>query len=106
MPQVSSKVKSGRQSQGRKNGGGGRSRQSGDPEAQPLKKNSEKDQDIGLPRLVARIWGLVSGICKYSIFIQFEMNLTHEFCQAIYLPLFIQFMINYLFKIINLKPSF
>ena len=74
MPQVSSKVKAGRQSQapgrqsqvpGRKSGGG-RPRTSGDPEAQPIKnKNTDKDQDIGLPRLVARIWGLVSGICEY-----------------------------------------
>lgn len=66
MPQVSSKVKSGRQtnsSSGRK--GGGRPRTAGDAESQPIKnKDSSKDQDIGLPRLVARIWGLVSGICK------------------------------------------
>ena len=66
MPQVSSKVRSGRQTQGssgRK--GGGRARTARDAEAQPIKnKDAAKDQEIGLPRLVARIWGLVSGICK------------------------------------------
>lgn len=68
MPQVSSKVKSGRQtynSSGRKTGG--RARTAGDAEAQPIKnKDDTKDQDIGLPRLVARIWGLVSGICELT----------------------------------------
>jgi len=75
MPQASrSSNSSGRPKQhgGRiKEGGrsktGGRSNRSGDPEAQLVRKDKDKsdqDNDIGLPRLVARIWGLVSGICK------------------------------------------
>lgn len=47
-------------------------------EAQRIIRSDEKDHDIGLPRLVARIWGLVSGICK------FLTNCIH-FCDLFFL---------------------
>lgn len=86
MPQVSSKVNSARHNKTGRKAGGGRSyhRQPGDPEAQLITRNDDKDHDIGLPRLVARIWGLVSGISYVSNggYLLVESSAGNEKCQA------------------------